>query len=281
MQIEIIKPKIWNFEIVKGKESWKEIVYSARISGVPPTVKDEAVFKMMVKNDYGSVLEHIIIKFDVKMSKGNAPELLEHRMASHSGFSTRFVKAFEGIEKEKPAYEIILPPHLIGDAKKREAFIKLVGQNIRFYEDLLGAGVPKESARYILPFCLAVGIYHFTINLRSLSNMLSLRLCVRTSPEFRCIASQLYFNLIENLPLLRGLVGCRGFMRGVCPEAGVTGVRVGKQHPTYPPCPFKNEGTEIYIPTVDELRSGKTGKFNLEKAVKVQEEIFKKWMRWE
>ncbi|MEM2995125.1 MAG: FAD-dependent thymidylate synthase [Candidatus Bathyarchaeia archaeon] len=281
MQIEIIKPKIWNFEIAKGKESWKEIVYSARISGVPPVVKDEEVFKMMVKNDYGSVLEHIIIKFDVKMSKGNAPELLEHRIASHSGFSTRFVKVFEGIEKEKPAYEIILPPHLIGDAEKREAFINLVGQNIRFYEDLLRAGVPKESARYVLPFCLAVGIYHFTINLRSLLNLLSLRLCVRTSPEFRCIASQLYFNLIENLPLLRGLVGCRGFMRGVCPEAGVTGVRVGKQHPTYPPCPFKNEGTDIYIPTVDELRSGKTGKFSLEKAVEVQEEIFKKWRNWE
>ncbi|MEM2970768.1 MAG: hypothetical protein QXR63_07565, partial [Candidatus Bathyarchaeia archaeon] len=66
MQIEIIKPKIWNFEVVKGRESWREIVYSARISGVPPTVKDEEVFKMMVKNDYGSVLEHIVIKFDVK-----------------------------------------------------------------------------------------------------------------------------------------------------------------------------------------------------------------------
>ena len=281
LKIEIVKPKIWNFELIKGEKAWEEVVYSARMSGVPSEIKGEEVFKMMIRNDYGSVLEHIIIKFDIKMTKGNAPELLEHRIASHSGFSTRFVKVFEGIEKEEPAYEIILPPHLLKDQEKRGFFIDLVSQNIKFYGDLLEAGIPKESARYALPFCQAVGIYHFTINLRSLLNLLSLRLCVRASPEFRCLASQLYFNLIENFPIIRGLVGCRGFMKGVCPESGVTGVRVGKQHPFYPLCPFKNENTDIFIPTREELQEGKVKKFDLEKAIEIQERIFRKWASWE
>ena len=280
-EIKIVKPKIWNFELVKGENAWKEVVYSARMSGVPENIPAEEVFRMIVKNDYGSALEHIIIKFDVKITKGNAPELLEHRIASHSGYSTRYIKVYKGIDKEKPVYEVILPPNLMRDAEKKEAFIKTVSKNLQLYESLLASGVPKESARYILPFCLAVGIYHFTINLRSLLNLLGLRLCVRASPEFRCIASQLYFNLLNELPLLRGLVGCRGLMRGACPESDVTGVRVGKQHPSYPPCPFRNRESEIFIPTIKELQSGINVKeFNIEKAVEVQERIFKRWADW-
>ena len=280
-EIKIVKPRIWNFELVKGENAWKEVVYSARMSGVPENIPAEEVFRMIVKNDYGSALEHIIIKFDVKITKGNAPELLEHRIASHSGYSTRYIKVYKGIDKEKPVYEVILPPNLMRDAEKKEAFIKTVSKNFQLYESLLASGVPKESARYILPFCLAVGIYHFTINLRSLLNLLGLRLCVRASPEFRCIASQLYFNLLNELPLLRGLVGCRGLMRGACPESDVTGVRVGKQHPSYPPCPFRNRESEIFIPTIKELQSGIDVKeFNIEKAVEVQERIFKRWADW-
>lgn len=280
-EIRFVKPEILNFEVVKGSEAWKEVVYSARMSGVSPEISEDKVFQMIVKNDYGSALEHIIIKFDLKMTKGNAPELLEHRIASHSGYSTRYIKAFqEAVCKEEKAYEVILPTALIKDPQKKEAVMNALSRCFEVYEELLAMGSPKEQARYILPFCLAVGIYHFTINLRSLLNMLSLRLCVRASPEFRCLASQLYFNLIENLPILRGLVGCRGFMRGVCPESDVTGIRVGKQHPSCPPCPFWNPESDVYIPTVKELRAGRARQFNVERAVEVQERIFKKWAEW-
>ncbi|MEM0313296.1 MAG: FAD-dependent thymidylate synthase [Candidatus Bathyarchaeia archaeon] len=280
-EIRFVKAEIRNFEVVKGSEAWKEVVYSARMSGVSPDISEDKVFQMIVKNDYGSALEHIIIKFDLKMTKGNAPELLEHRIASHSGYSTRYIKAFqEAVCKEERAYEVILPTALIRDSQKKEAVMNALSRCFEVYEELLVMGSPKEQARYILPFCLAVGIYHFTINLRSLLNMLSLRLCVRASPEFRCLASQLYFNLIENLPILRGLVGCRGFMRGVCPESDVTGIRVGKQHPSCPPCPFRNPESDVYIPTVNELRAGGAKQFNVERALEVQERIFKKWAEW-
>lgn len=280
-KIILVKPRIWNFEVLKGEDAWKEVAYSARVSGVPPTVSDEKVFKMMVKNDYGSALEHVLIKFDIKITKGNAPEFLEHRMASHTGFSTRYIRVDEGRGIEEPQHEIVLPPHLLEKSEKREAFIALVEGNLRFYEDLLKSGFPKETARYILPFCQAVGIYHVTINLRSLLNLLSLRLCVRTSPEFRCVASQMYFNLMEKLPMTQGLVGCRGFMKGVCPESQVTGVRAGKQHRFYPTCPFKNKDGPIFIPTQEELRKGETREFNLETAIEAQEKRFEKWATWE
>jgi len=156
-----------------------------------------------------------------------------------------------------------LPPHVTRDSEKKGVFLEMVSENLRLYEEMLASGMPKKSARYILPFCMAVGIYHFTINLRSLLNMFGLRLCVRASPEFRCLASQLYFKLLDEIPLLRGLVGCRGFMRGACPESDVTGVSVGKQHPSYPPCPFKNRDSNIYIPTFRELRRGFTSESSI------------------
>ena len=283
MEIKAVNPQIWNFEVVRGENSWREVAYSARVSGVPPEVGDEEIFKMIVKNDYGSALEHVVTKFDLKMTKGLAPEFLEHRMISHTGYSTRYIKADEGIEKEKPVYEVILPWHLLKLEREdpaRQDFWKSISQGIKTYEKLLKEGVPIESARYALPFCQAVGIYHVTINLRSLLNLLGLRLCVRASPEFRCLAAQIYFALLEQLPIARGLIGCRGFMRGVCPEGGVTGVRKGKQHPYYPPCPFKNPKTKVFVPVEEEMGKAKS-LFSLSEAVEVQEKIFKKWAAWE
>ncbi len=285
LRIKVVKPGIWNFRVVDGREAWREVVYSARMSGVPPQVKDRDCFRMMIENDYSSSLEHIIIKFDLKMSKGNAPEFLEHRMVSHSGYSTRYIEVSKGIDKREEAYEVIIPEHLLGEEIKNESAALLsdsIGESIRAYRDLIDREIPREIARYVLPFAQAVGVYHATINLRSLLNMLSLRLCVRSSPEFRCIASQLYLKLMEELPEMDGVVGCRGFMRGCCPESRVTGVRKGKQHPLYPVCSFKFPETDIYIPTIEELRKGvEVKEFNREKALKARESLYRKWMNWE
>ncbi len=282
-EIKVIKPQIWNFEVIKGKDAWKEVVYSARVSGVPLDIADRDVFAMIVKNDYGSALEHIIIKFDIKISKGNAPEFLEHRMVSHTGYSTRYIKVHKRIGKEHSAYEFIVPIHLLKDnSSVKELILKKIKEAINVYDNLISQKIPKEVSRYVLPFSQAVGIYHVTINLRSLLNFFSLRLCVRSSPEMRCVASQLYFELINQLPIMRGLMGCRAFMRGACPESGTTGVRVGKPHRLYPICPFKNINSSIYIPTKKELRKGaKTNEFDIEKAILAQESVYGQWIKWE
>jgi hypothetical protein len=72
-------------------------------------------------------------------------------------------------------------------------------------------------------------------------------------------------------------------MRGACPESGVTGVRTGEPHKYYPPCPFKNSGTDVFLPTAGEIRAGfnNLSKFDKEKAIKMQEVFFQKWANWE
>jgi flavin-dependent thymidylate synthase len=284
-EIKFVKPEVRNFRLIDGGDAWKEVVYSARMSGVPPEVKDEDVFRMLVANNYMSAVEHVIIKFDVRMSKGNAPEFLEHRMMSHSGYSTRYIEVSQGLGKTEPAYEIIAPFHLLGEEQKKDVkdtMSSSFNESIKAYTTVLSKGTPREIARYVLPFGQAVGIYHVTINLRSLLNLLSLRLCVRSSPEFRCIAAQIYLNLVKELPQLASLVGCRGFMSGACPESNVTGVRTGTQHPFYPVCLYKSPDSEFFIPTIREERRGLTIKaFDKDKASEAQRKIFVKWASWE
>lgn len=299
MIIREIAPKIWNFKIIGGQNAWEEVAYSARMSGVPEIITGENIFRMIVENDYGSALEHIIVKFDIKMSKGNAPELLEHRMASHSGFSTRYLAASKGIsagsqeqenlpidfKESEEIYEIIVPWHLLGDDpkkdKEKQTLFQAIEQSMKSYQSMTANGIPREAARYVLPFCKAVGIYHYTMNLRSLLNFLSLRLCVRASAEMRCIASQLYLLLEQEMPLIKDLAGCRGFMCGVCPESNVTGVRVGKPLTFYPVCPFRSKESRFFIPTRKEFsENGRPGGFNKEAACRAQKEIFSRWAKW-
>ena len=278
MEIKIVKPRISNFEVTKDTDAWEEVVESAKTSGVPEVIEDAEIFLMMPRNDYGSILEHIIIKFDIQMSKGNAPELLEHRMTSHTGWSTRYIDA---------KYEIIMPwEYLVLEENdpKRIAFLWSIERAMEMYEyQLKKLKVKRESARYTLPFAHASAIYHYTINLRSLLNLLNLRLCVRASPEFRCIAAQLYFELLKVLPNIRGIVGCRGFRPRSCPESNVTGVRKGRPLSGYPPCIFRNFKSDIYIPTGNQLERGGffLKPFDKQKAVKAQEQVFKRWALWE
>lgn len=272
MKIKIVKPKISNFKVVGGKSAWKEVVYSARMSGVPESVKDEDVFKMIIQNDYLSATEHIIIKFDIKLSKGNSCELLEHRIASHSGFSTRYCVA----KNKESEYEIIIPKHLFTKEQSISKHMLEDGINnsLNNYEYLIKEKVPREIARYCLPFCQAVGIYHYTMNLRSLINFLSLRLCVRTSPEMRCLASQLYFLLEKELPIIENMIGCRGFIRGVCPEHGTTGYRAGENKK----CPFSNSKSKCFISTVSEI--GEANNIDKIEINKVQKLLYQKWASW-
>ena len=171
MKIKAVKPKIWNFEVVKGEDAWKEIVYSARMSGVPPTVEGKDIFEMIIKNDYGSALEHIIIKFDIQMTKGNAPELLEHRMASHSGYSTRYIKADEGAGKKEPIYEIVMPLHLLKedpDSKNSNKVIfsarltySLIVQALFFVIDsLISSAIFSKLLRFLI---LSMTLYIYTL----------------------------------------------------------------------------------------------------------------------
>ncbi len=194
------------------------IAESCRISGIPPDIPDEEVVRMVVENDYSSVLEHIVFTFDVsEISVAISRELLEHRIASHTARSTRY-----HVERD---FGYVVPPPIRNDPEMVELFEKAMESARKCYSEIFdkmiekgyGKDVAKEVARYTLPMATHTH-YVWTINARSLINFLGLRLCKRAAPEIRELAQKVYDIVVEIYPEIFKGIRCRGFNLGVCPE---------------------------------------------------------------
>ena len=253
---------------------------------------DEEIFKMILANDYSSALEHVVFSFEIRgLSKGNAAELLEHRIASHTGRSTRY-QSEKGFDFSlPPKVEEVLRKYGIGEREYKalvlsgeampehlperereilEHYARAMRSSRRAYEALLELGAGKESARYALPFAVHTA-YTYTINLRSLINFFGLRLCVRASPEMRELAAKLYLAVREKFPQI-SLVWCRGYNYAACPENEVRDSPQGRE------CPFKNEKSPVFIPTRKQVRRGITlREFDQRAFERVREELLRRW----
>ncbi|NOZ58761.1 MAG: FAD-dependent thymidylate synthase [Euryarchaeota archaeon] len=301
--------KIENLRVFNGVSF---VAHSARVSGVgrvpcecgsredcercagsgmrEPT--DEEIFSMIVENDYSSALEHVVFSFEIRgLSKGNALELLEHRIASHTGRSTRY-QSEEGFDFNLPprVEEILrkrgideqeykalalsdapMPEQLPKQERKiLEEYARAMRTSREAYSALLELGAGKESARYATPFAMHTA-YTYTINLRSLINFFGLRLCVRASPEMRELAAKLYMAVREKFPQI-SLVWCRGYNYAACPENEVRDSPQGRE------CPFKDRNSRVFIPTRKQIREGiALEKFDQQAFEKVREKLLRRW----
>ncbi len=300
--------EVRNLRVFNGVEF---VARSARVSGVgkvpcgctggcrrcsgtgmrEPT--DEEIFRMIVENDYSSALEHVVFTFEIHgLSKGNALELLEHRIASHTGRSTRYQSELGFGYSLPPEVERVLRSRGIPEEEYRryvegggelpelpgrerqvlESYAEAIRCARRAYETLLELGAGKESARYVLPFSLHTA-YTYTINLRSLINFLGLRLCVRASPEMRELASKIYMAVRREFPWIE-LVWCRGYNQGACPENEVRESPQGRE------CPFKNPASGVFIPTKAQVRAGlRLRPFNHREFERVREGLLERWAK--
>lgn len=173
-------------------------------------VSNEKIVKRMVKHDYGSALEHISFTFRLgDISVALSREILEHRIASHTAKSTRYVSERDEI----PYYfseKIKQYPNLVEKIKKHNE------TSLSLYREIEET-VDRENARYQLPLGLLC-TYIWTINARSLINFLRLRLCVLASPEMQELAQKIKEIIVTVYPMIFGEIDCRGSYLGICPE---------------------------------------------------------------
>lgn len=196
-------------ELVKYVEGGLKLVGdAARLSGFPCD-DDKEVMDIMVDNDYSSILEHIYFTFRVSdISRALWMEILEHRIASHTAKSQRYVN-YRDVEYYDPKFS---------KKESKELYDKVIGNCYEAYSRLLELGEPMEKARYILPNASYISAY-WTINARSLINFINLRVCVRALPEMREFAMEVLRIVRGVYPEIFGKVGCRKYQKGgVCPE---------------------------------------------------------------
>lgn len=153
---------------------------------------DKMLIKFLIREGHGSPFEHVVFRFRVTTPIFVAREWMRHRIGSFNEISARYTKvtpsfyipAAEAVRKQvgKPgAYSF----EKLDDGGKTTAIMMDAYQRAyQYYEELLDLGVARELARTVLPVGM-VTQFIWTVNLRSLTNFLSLRTAPNALYEIR------------------------------------------------------------------------------------------------
>ena len=148
----------------------------------------------VLQSGHKSVIEHAVFTLALRdVSVYVEQFLIECRLASFTVKSRRYVD-FSGL-----GYHV--PPELAGEELSRyRAYMDLL---FGAYRELLEGGVPKEDARFLLPYSFHSNFY-CTVNARELGRIISEIRCGRGRgvPELQRLAEELAGQLEELFPAL-------------------------------------------------------------------------------
>ena len=153
---------------------------------------DAKLIRHLLRAGHKSPFEAMVFTFDVKAPLFVARQWFRHRMGSFNEESLRYCTASRDFFVPED-----LAPHLL------DAWNLHNNRSFDLYEQLTGAGVPKEQARSVLP----MGIYtrfYWTVNGSSLMNFLTLRLDRHAQPEIRVYARAILGQAQEVAPVCFG-----------------------------------------------------------------------------
>ena len=187
------------------------IVYMARVSN-PTSQKEnkngERLLKYLIKHKHWSPFEMASMCVEIETTRSISSQLLRHRSFQYQEFSQRYAAV-----TDNPVI-----PHLRRqDVKNRQNSIDdldpFVKQNLEIkaqllfdqaqmlYDEMLGEGVAKESARDVLPLASRTRLYmHGT--LRSWIHYIDVRASVETQLEHRQIAEEIKRIMYEQFPTI-------------------------------------------------------------------------------
>ena len=189
----------------------KTMAYIARVSN-PANQNNEnyaGLLRYCIKHNHWSVFEQSTMTLEIETTRGIAAQILRHRSFTYQEFSQRYADA-SLLGDELPVPELRkqdtknrqnstddLDPEVKRSFERR---IKHVFADIMdLYDDMLSAGVAKESARFVLPLATPTRIY-MTGSCRSWIHYISLREKNGTQKEHMEIAEQVKKIFICNFP---------------------------------------------------------------------------------
>lgn len=157
-----------------------------------------------------SPFEHVSFTFGLDgLSRVCTHQLVRHRMASYSQQSQRYVS----MERA----ECVVPPSIENNEKMSKSYSDLIKKAHELYLDMVGNGISKEDARYILPHSWQTRIT-LTMNARELHHFFRLRTCKRSQWEIREIARDMLRLVRKVAPLSFDIAGPDCLVRGKCGE---------------------------------------------------------------
>lgn len=119
----------------------------------------------------------------------------------------------------------------------------IMGQIQDGYEDLLRNGARPQDARGVLPTNILTNIL-FKVNLRALSDMFLIRLCIRAQGEFQLVAREMQRKVLGVHPWAQPILLPNCLRYGVC------------KFPRFQDCPIKNKFPDVLGGLDDMTRQG-------------------------
>ena len=162
---------------------------------------DSVLLERIIQSGHHSVLEHVSFTFDVDgISRGCLQELARHRIMSLSVKSTRYTSGkLKHMEVPFTEYGSGSEMYLVSTGNE------FVDENslLQLEKVRIGAiqGIPNDVLKLMLPESFKTSLV-MTINVRSLRNLLSLRLDKRAHWEIQQLARQLVDQIPETHRLL-------------------------------------------------------------------------------
>ena len=166
--------------------------------------KNEKLIGKVLSSGHTSVLEHCYVNLSFENVSVLAEQfLIEFRLASFTVKSRRYVD-FSGAGYVAPDFS---------DPAQAAAFDAAVRALFGIYDELEAAGVPKEDARFVLPYCFCSNFF-CSMNARELVHVMNELTYGRGSgiPELRALGESLFAQCEARLPFL----ALRAFCRAGC-----------------------------------------------------------------
>ena len=189
------------------------IAYCARVSNPKNQMNTATAPKLLaflIKHKHWSPFELANMCVEIKTSRAIAAQILRHRSFSFQEFSQRYSKAQEleplelrkQAEKNRQSSTDITDPLLTNNYKKVKASYAInqhLNEGIKLYDELIDAGVAKESARMVLPLTTETTMY-MNGSVRSWIHYIDLRTEENTQQEHREVAEAIRWIFVENFP---------------------------------------------------------------------------------
>lgn len=194
------------------------IVEVARVSSSRKNKKDkpEGLLRYLVQHKHWSPLEHGHATFEIETSKAIGIQLIRHRSFAFQEFSQRYQDVnrlgdiFEPIElraqcedNRQSSTEVIDPQISVegGTLLASDMIGTYLSSAHKLYNQLLKAGVARETARMVLPLATTTKI-HMTGSIRSWIHFLELRDDEHAQKEIQDVAKEIKHIFISEFPVI-------------------------------------------------------------------------------
>lgn len=192
-------------------EAEKTMAYIARVSNPKNQTNDNfaGLLRYCIQHEHWSVFEQATMTLQIETNRGIAAQILRHRSFTFQEFSQRYADT-NLLGGDIPIPELRRQDfknrqNSINDIKEelKKKFSKKISEHFKnastLYEEMLGEGIAKECARFILPLATPTRIY-MTGSCRSWIHYIQLRTKVGTQKEHMEIASDCKKVFSKNFP---------------------------------------------------------------------------------